>query len=154
MTDWKDDLIKKAEQLHIEGGEDGGQEKTERISGDRVDNLRSNSSRGISQNASNSDNSPCSGSGSLLRRGISEESRIKTNTKGGTNTMITIEGALSDIEKIEKDATISSDVKVLRAFKVLLKFLSTMRSNQLLTDVEKTAIQVAQKNREKKPEGK
>jgi hypothetical protein len=68
--------------------------------------------------------------------------------------MITIEGALSDIEKIEKDATISSDVKVLRAFKVLLKFLSTMRSNQLLTDVEKAKIQEAQKNREKKPESK
>jgi len=135
MIDWKDDLIKKAEQLHIEGGESNVRVRTDSGSSDRNSVGRSGSLR--------------------ISKGSKEISENKlTSNRGGTNTMITIEGALSDIEKIEKDETITSDVKVLRALKVLLKFLSTMRSNQLLTDVEKKAIQDAQKNREKKSEGK
>jgi len=55
---------------------------------------------------------------------------------------------LEDIEV----ADVTDGVKVVRAIKVLVKFLSTMRSNQLLTDADKSAIQKAKANR--KPEEK
>jgi len=54
--------------------------------------------------------------------------------------MITVEGALKDLEKIEQEATDGGSKAIVRALKVLVKFLSTMRSNQLLTDAEKEAI--------------
>lgn len=68
--------------------------------------------------------------------------------------MITVEGALSDLEAIEKetDPKVTPDVKVIRALKVVIKFLSTMRSNQLLTDEAKIAI--AKAKAERKPEAK
>ena len=66
--------------------------------------------------------------------------------------MITVEGALTDLEVIEKDLTITSDVKIIRALKVVVKFLSTMRSNQLLTEQDKVGIKKAKA--ERKPEVK
>lgn len=64
--------------------------------------------------------------------------------------MITVEGAISDLEIIEKDTTITPDVKVIRALKVVVKFLSTMRSNQLLTNEDKVRIKKAKEDREPK----
>jgi len=66
--------------------------------------------------------------------------------------LITVEGALTDLEVIEKDLTITSDVKIIRALKVVVKFLSTMRSNQLLTEQDKVGIRKAKA--ERKPEVK
>jgi len=66
--------------------------------------------------------------------------------KGG-NRMITVEGALKDLETIEKEAN-GTDVKaVIKALKVVVKFLSTMRSNQLLTEEEKVNIRKAKEAR-------
>lgn len=66
--------------------------------------------------------------------------------------MIKVEAALSDLEKLEtaKDTSgndVSDVVKILRGFKVLVKFLSTMRSNQLLTDDDKTRIKKEKESR-------
>jgi len=63
--------------------------------------------------------------------------------------LITVEGALSDLEAIEKetDPKVTPDVKVIRALKVVVKFLSTMRSNQLLTESDKVGIKKAKAER-------
>ena len=59
--------------------------------------------------------------------------------------MITVEGALKDLEAIEKEA---QDFKsIVKAIKVLVKFLSTMRSNQLLTETDKISIREAKEVR-------
>lgn len=65
--------------------------------------------------------------------------------------MITVEDALKDLDAAELGA--SSEGKVLiKVAKVLIKFLSTMRSNQLLTEEEKALISKAKKERAaKKP---
>jgi hypothetical protein len=52
--------------------------------------------------------------------------------------MITVEDALKDLEIIEKEA--GENKSVVKAIKVLVKFLSTMRSNQLLTEDKKKEI--------------
>jgi hypothetical protein len=67
--------------------------------------------------------------------------------------MITVEGALKDLEVIEKEATDSGAKAVVKALKVVVKFLSTMRSNQLLTETDKLDIKKAKAAREAK-EGK
>jgi len=54
--------------------------------------------------------------------------------------MITVEGALKDLETIEKEASDAGAKTVVKALKVVVKFLSTMRSNQLLTDKDKERI--------------
>jgi len=66
--------------------------------------------------------------------------------------MITIEAALSDLDKLieEKDPEVTTEKKILRAMKVVLKFLSTMRSNQLLTDSDKKDIRARRKKKENK----
>jgi hypothetical protein len=66
--------------------------------------------------------------------------------------MITIEGALKDLEAIEKEAQDAGSKAVVKALKVVIKFLSTMRSNQLLTEDDKKRIGVekAQRLAEKK----
>jgi len=69
--------------------------------------------------------------------------------KGG-NIMITVDGALKDLEAIEKEATDSGAKAVVKALKVIVKFLSTMRSNQLLTEADKVAIQKARAERSAK----
>lgn len=60
--------------------------------------------------------------------------------------MITVEGALKDLEAIEKE-TDSSSKAIIKAIKVLVKFMSTMRSNQLLTEEEKVTIRKAKEAR-------
>jgi hypothetical protein len=60
--------------------------------------------------------------------------------------MIKVEDALKDLEALEKDATVEGKV-LIKIAKVLIKFLSTMRSNQLLTEEEKVAIGKAKKER-------
>jgi len=54
--------------------------------------------------------------------------------------MITVEAAVSDLEQIEKDVSLTDTQKLIKAIKVLVKFLSTMRSNQLLTEEDKKVI--------------
>jgi hypothetical protein len=54
--------------------------------------------------------------------------------------VITVEGALKDLEAIEVEATDSGSKAVIKALKVVVKFLSTMRSNQLLTEDDKKRI--------------
>ena len=61
--------------------------------------------------------------------------------------MITVEGALKDLEAIEVEATDAGAKSVVKALKVVVKFLSTIRSNQLLTDVDKIRIQKAKAER-------
>lgn len=63
--------------------------------------------------------------------------------------MITIDAALSDLKKIS-DKSSSIEVKAIMASTaVVLKFLSTMRSNQLLTEEDKKELK-AKKNELKK----
>jgi hypothetical protein len=64
--------------------------------------------------------------------------------------MITVEGALKDLEAIEKEAGDAGSRAVVKALKVVVKFLSTMRTNQLLTDEEKVVIAKARKERQAK----
>ena len=66
--------------------------------------------------------------------------------------MITVEGALKDLEAIEAEATDAGAKSVVKALKVVVKFLSTIRSNQLLCEVDKVRIQKAKT--ERKPEVK
>ena len=54
--------------------------------------------------------------------------------------MITVEAALKDLEAIEQKA--GEQKYIVQAIKVLVKFLSTMRSNQLLTEADKVALAV------------
>jgi hypothetical protein len=61
--------------------------------------------------------------------------------------MITVEGALKDLEVIEKETTDTGAKAVVKALKVVVKFLSTMRSNQLLTEEEKVVIRKARETR-------
>ena len=81
---------------------------------------------------------------------------ILNNSKKGGRIVITVEAALSDLDALIKDAEKGEDkgiVYLLKAQKVLLKFMSTMRSNQLLTDVDKVKIakaREARKSRETK----
>lgn len=64
--------------------------------------------------------------------------------------MITVEGALKDLETIEAETNDNGAKAVVKALKVVIKFLSTMRSNQLLTEAEKATIKAAKKEREAK----
>jgi hypothetical protein len=61
--------------------------------------------------------------------------------------MITIEAVLSDIEKFEKDVTMSPETRLIAIIKVIMKFISTMRSNQLLPEGEKVRLHAEKKNR-------
>ena len=64
--------------------------------------------------------------------------------------MITVEAVLSDIEKIEKDENMSEQKKLFAVVKLVMKFLSTMRSNQLLTEEEKKVISEEKAKRKEK----
>jgi hypothetical protein len=64
--------------------------------------------------------------------------------------MITIEDALKDLDALITDAVKEGNtvaVYYLKAQKVLLKFLSTMRSNQLLSEDDKKRISVEKAKR-------
>jgi hypothetical protein len=112
----------------------------------------SGSSNGVSNNKdkSNSDSSNGSRGGDVFHRGIFRQIELN-NVTGKEKVMITAEAAATDLEDIEK-LGVTDGVKIVRAIKVLVKFLSTMRSNQLLTDADKVAIQKAKATR--KPEEK
>jgi hypothetical protein len=70
-------------------------------------------------------------------------------TKKEETKLITVEGALKDLEAIEL-SDVSDGIKIVRALKVITKLLSTIRSNQLLTETDKIRIQKAKA--ERKPE--
>lgn len=53
--------------------------------------------------------------------------------------MITDKDALRDLDELIVGEDKNTD-RIIKAFKVLIKFLSTIRSNQLLTEVEKIEI--------------
>jgi hypothetical protein len=79
---------------------------------------------------------------------LSERNKKINNVKEkGGSSMITVEGALKDLEVIEKEANDTGAKAVVKALKVVVKFLSTMRSNQLLTDEEKVNIRKAREAR-------
>ena len=67
--------------------------------------------------------------------------------------MITVEDALKDLEAYEKEVTTVEAKVLIKVSKVLVKFLSTMRSNQLLTEEEKVAIGKTKKERAVKKQG-
>ena len=136
---WKEQLTEKAKQLNIKEVINGcNQTASGNLSKDRGDSSRSNNSDIVHKNSSNTNNS-------VSGRGIDLSSRNKTlinverKEKAG---MITIEDALKDLDALEI-SEVTDGVKTVRAIKVLVKFLSTIRSNQLLTETEKTKIQVA-----------
>jgi len=79
---------------------------------------------------------------------------INNVTEKGGVKVITVEGALSDLEVIEKETDDAGAKAVVKALKVMVKFLSTMRTNQLLTNEEKIAIGKARKERQAKEEKK
>lgn len=64
--------------------------------------------------------------------------------------MITVSAALGDLEKIEKDLDENdkATIAIVRALKVMVKMLSTIRSNQLLTDDDKKRIVAAREKKE------
>lgn len=64
--------------------------------------------------------------------------------------MITIEAVLGDIEKLEKNESITSEQRLIGIIKVIMKFVSTMRSNQLLTEEEKKEIKAKKTKRVEK----
>jgi hypothetical protein len=65
--------------------------------------------------------------------------------------MITIEAVNSDLDKIAEEAGSELTTKKLVAIvKVVMKFLSTMRSNQLLTETDKTELKIRKNEAKKK----
>ena len=70
-----------------------------------------------------------------------------TKNKGGEHKMITVEAALGDLDKIAK-SEVDATTKIIEAVKVLVKMLSTIRSNQLLCDEDKAKIREAKTKRE------
>ena len=126
MTDWKEQLNQKEKELNLkEGGEN---------------NVRTWSNSNDSSFSSNSN-----------RLSLSKERRkdIKFQEKGG-KIMITVDAALKDLEVIEAEATDAGAKSVVKALKVIVKFLSTIRSNQLLTDTDKVRIQKTKAERQAK----
>jgi hypothetical protein len=63
-------------------------------------------------------------------------------------TMITIDAVNSDLDKIATENETISVKFVVAVVKVVMKFLSTMRSNQLLTEEDKKELK-ARKNEKK-----
>jgi hypothetical protein len=115
--DWKLELDKKEKERNLTKGEENG--------------------HSISSGCINSRNS--SRSSNNVHR-ISVHKEINNIIERGGSIMITVDGALKDLEAIEKEATDNGAKVVVKALKVVVKFLSTMRSNQLLTEEEKANI--------------
>jgi hypothetical protein len=137
MSDWKEDLDKKFNELKKEG-KDGVYIETS--SG--VHN-RNSSGRGRDADLSN------------IRKEVNKD-------KGGV-AMISKEGAIRDIDdivskgeyivdrKTKKVVKLNNDLEKLGAIvKVLLTFLNTMRSNQLLPETEKVRLHEARKTQKEK----
>lgn len=120
MSDWKLDLENKFNTIKKEGGENY---------------VRSNLSSGINS----------SRSGGLF---VSKEIRkgvINVSLKGGK--MITLEAALKDIDAIVAKTTDEGVKAVIKTLRILTKFISTMRSNQLLTEKDKEEIRKSKAER-------
>jgi hypothetical protein len=149
MSDWKIDLENKAKELNLTEGGSDGQGTNSPIRSDRVGSSRSSNSIIRSSQPSNPCNSARGGSRGVFRSGISKEA-LKTKDERRKLAMITVEGALKDLEVIEKEAADSGSKAVVKALKVVVKFLSTMRSNQLLTEEEKVVIRKAREARAEK----
>jgi len=64
--------------------------------------------------------------------------------------MITVDGALKDLEAIEKETSDSGARAIVKALKVVVKMLSTMRSNQLLSEDDKRRIAAEKAKRAEK----
>lgn len=65
--------------------------------------------------------------------------------------MITIEAVNSDLDKIAAENGSELTTKsVVAIVKVVMKFLSTMRSNQLLTETDKTELKIRKNEAKKK----
>ena len=62
--------------------------------------------------------------------------------------MITVDAALDDLKKIDVNAPVGK--VVVEVARILVKMLSTIRSNQLLTDEDRQAIKSARKARDAK----
>jgi hypothetical protein len=60
---------------------------------------------------------------------------------------------LKDLEELEKDATVEGKV-LIKVSKVLIKFLSTIRSNQLLCESDKKIISEERKKRQAQKQSK
>lgn len=151
--DWKEQLDKKEKELNIKEET----HETKSVPKNRSIGGGSNNSSSISKSTSNTNNIVNGGSGNLFRGRISEKTRKLNNvTEKGGKGMITVEAALSDLEAIDKGegkyAGKTDTQKVIEVAKVLVKFLSTIRSNQLLTEEEKVKIRTERKNRETKKE--
>ena len=61
--------------------------------------------------------------------------------------MITLEGALKDMEVEKGRATDISSKAIIACLMVVVKMLSTMRSNQLLTETDKANVKAAKEAR-------
>ena len=118
MNNWKKDLENISNKL--KRGDDNVHSRS---------NTRSNS-RSDSRRSRNVD---------LSKR--NRKMKIK-NIKGG-EIMITVNAALKDLEKIVAEDNVSKVIK--EVARILIKFISTMRSNQLLTDADKVRIQEERK---------
>jgi hypothetical protein len=67
--------------------------------------------------------------------------------------VITVEAALSDLDKLITEAEEKGDISTklrLQGQKIVIKFLSTMRTNQLYTETEKQVMAEERKKRQKK----
>jgi len=130
MSDWQKDLEKKATELNLKK---------------EVANVQFRSSSG-------SDNRDSSGRIGSIRLFISNKEINNKNSKKGGKGMIGIEGALSDVDDVvskgiykdretKTEIKLNTDLEKIGAIvKILLKFLSTIRSNQLLTEQDKVEI--------------
>ena len=105
--------------------------------------------KGGEQNAVSASGNNVSGISGV--RGISDTAKKRNSVIiKGENAMITVAGALSDLDQYIQEADDINAKAILKGFKTLVKFLSTMRSNQLLTDVDKVRIQKEKETRKEK----
>jgi len=125
---WQEELINKANELKIEGGE--LYDSISSRSGSR-DNTRSSRDTRSSIPTKNREN-------------------IINDTRKEEEIMITREAALDDLQKLEKEATDASSKVIVKVAMIVIKMLATIRSNQLLTDADKIAIQKAREARKSK----
>ena len=125
---WQEELINKTNELKIEG------ELYDRIS-----------SRNSSRNDNRSSNS--------TRNSISSKNRKDINNNAGKEEqiMITREAALDDLKKYADEAQDDVSKTIIKVGVVLVKLLTTIRSNQLLTDADKVAIKQAREARKSEP---
>jgi len=131
---WQDKLQEKVDKGEITLKKEGKNDS----SAQRNNSLRNRSSSRRRSNVNLSD----------IRKKINN-----VKEKGGKG-MITVDAALKDLEAIEKDTTDAGAKAIVKGLKVVVKFLSTMRSNQLLTDEDKRAIAKARKERQSKETNK